>query len=374
MKKIDSLDSTKKILIYGLDCDLVMLSLLKQNNIVLIRDNSFNSKLEDGHEKKCIDYLNINNLKNYIYKHIYDYGIYNLKNKELESFKKTNKILLINDYVLLSCFLGNDFLEHLPSVQIRKGGVDLIIKVYINSWKGSYLINENKCIKESINLNFLKDIFYQLKNHESYFFKNFKYENLANDELIILEKIQLLNQVEFYNFNDKNDLIYKGNQDDIKTKYNLFYNINQNDTCFNYIEGLYWILGYYKNHIDTHNNWNWYYKYHNVPFCSDLFEYLRKNHNKNNNLQILINNSSCLIQSPVFSNLKQLCLVLPKSSLNNILKELYPNELIKLKSLLNNKTFYPNKIFIDVINKKFLWQSKIIFSIIEENILNYYLN
>ena len=370
MKIINTLPLTSSSLIYGLDGDLMFLSLLKSHHIILIRDNSFNSKLDDLDIKKCIDYLNITNLKKYISNHISDQ--LKLKGISEANFNKEN---LIFDYILMCFMLGNDFLEHLPSLCIKKGGIDTIIKVYTNSWKGKHLVDINSLksssFKKCINLVFLKDIFYQLRNHESYFFKNFRYDELMATEVITLEKISIEKEnVKFYNSN--NISIYTGELEDVKKKYYLYYNINlKHKACFNYIEGLYWILAYYYDHVGTHNNWNWYYSYNNSLFCSDLFEYLRTN-----NLTLLqenINKTESLNSSNVFSSIKQLCMVLPKSSLISILKELnYPKLKLLELTVLKYETYFPDNIFVDTVNKKYLWQSKIFFknSECDDNIFN----
>lgn len=366
MKIINTLSIKSNSLIYGLDGDLLFLSLLKEQNIILIRDNTFNIKLNDTHISKTIDYLNITHLKQYIYKHLSEQ--FNLK-----GIININKENLILDYVLICFLLGNDFLEHLPSLSIKKGGVDTIIKAYINSWKGKNLVdliklkNKND-FKECINLIFLKDLFYQLKNHESYFFKKFKYEELIQSEAIMLEKISNQNEnVKFYS----NNIIYNGELNNIKQKYYLYYGIYSdtiNQSCFNYIEGLYWILGYYYNHENTHNNWDWCYHYNNSLFTSDIFEYLRLNIST---LQQNIINTKSLNKSKVFSNIKQLCLVLPKQSLITILKELNYDKLTLLETtILNYTVYYPNNIYVDTINKKYLWQSKIFFKNIDDNIFD----
>ena len=353
--------------IYGLDADLIMLSLMNRNydKIILIRDNSFNNTLSEN--KKVIDYLDIKNLRRYIcndltnllveYKHI------NKNNIDLEN--------LLYDYIIICFLLGNDFLDHAPSLSIKKNGIDTIMKAYVNSWKGFHLINKKDIFdnirwKNSINLLYLKDIMYNLKNHESYFFKNFKQDQLAISETKIYEQLQLQESVYFY----KDDFI-NFKQEDYKSRYYTFYGIKTselNKACLNYIEGLYWIFGYYNNHI--HQNWIWYYKYHNTPFCSDIFEFLRTT--PFDFIYKYLENSMYLNKSDSFTEMKQLYMVLPKASLYSILYELNAtSDLDQIKyTLFHYDKYYPDKLYVDLINKRYLWQSKIFFDNIDESILD----
>lgn len=365
MTMINNLKSDDRICIYGLDADLIMLSLMNKrcNEIILIRDNSFNNKLSD--DKKVIDYLNIKSLRN----HIYNDMLNSLKeyNRDKSIINNINIESIIYDYIVICFFLGNDFLDHLPSLSIKKNGIDTIMKAYSYSWKGKHLINKQDINtnnwKESLNLMYLKDIMYQLKNHETYFFKNFKLENLALSENQLLSELEESSNVQFY----KDNIIF--DTDSYKKRYYTFYNIsNINETCLNYIEGLYWIFGYYNNHI--HKNWTWYYKYHNTPFCSDIFEFLRK-FDTFNTIQPYIYKSDNLNPSNTFSSLKQLYMVLPKTSLENILKEL--NETDNTSYLFKFTKFYPDKLCADIINKRYLWQTKIFFDNIDDNIIDMFI-
>lgn len=350
--------NNSKTLIYGLDGDLIFLSVLHKfsDNIILIRDNSLNSTLSD--DKKVIDFVNIKNLRGYIYKDFSNILQQTKHGKNIECIR------LIDDYVFLCFFLGNDFLEHLPSLYIRKNAIETLIKAYSNAYKGEYLIdfsNVKSQQNQILNINFFKDIMYQLKNHEIYFFKSYNNEFFTESELTdVIEKDQKV-----YFYDSKNILNFKNK--DYKKRYNIYYDIKTNvlnDVCLNYIEGLLWVFYYYKGHI--HQNWSWYYRYHNSPFCSDLFEFA-KNNSK------LIDDLSFKEDKP-FSPIKQLCLVLPKKSLLYILKELNYNNTHPLILFINNETlYYPDKLFIDIINKRYLWQSKIFFEKIDDDIIDLFI-
>lgn len=355
----------KKICIYGLDADLIMLSLINKfsDNIILLRDNTFNTKLNES--KRTYTYLNISKLKGYICKDLRATNVNLTENK-------ISDLNLIYDYIFLCFLMGNDFLEHIPSLIIKEGGINIILKCYnivIEKYK-SNLVNinrlNNKNWKECINLEMLKDIFYNLSKSENYFFKNIYSAYKSNKS--IYKDIYNLDLI-----NNKNSSIYfytedkiKYNENDYKKRYYTYYNINDiNDACEKYLTGLYWILGYYNNHI--HDNWSWYYPYHAVPFISDLYSYLCKS--KDNFLK----NTDALQKSIPNSNLEQLFLVLPKKSLLEIIKEKDIIIYDKLLRLFNTESkmlqdYYPDKIYLDIVNKEYLWQSKVFLKNINPNI------
>ena len=54
---------------------------------------------------------------------------------------------LLDDFVFLTFFVGNDFLPHSPSFDIGEGAFDRIFGAYklaIKDWKGGYLTNRKK--------------------------------------------------------------------------------------------------------------------------------------------------------------------------------------------------------------------------------------
>ena len=368
MKLISELQGDARVCIYGLDADLIMLSLMNKNydKIILIRDNSFNNNLSE--HKKVIDYLNINNLKRYICN---DISSLLSKFKQVDS-NTLDRDSLIYDYIVVCFLLGNDFLEHIPSLSIKKNGIDIIMRAYVSAWRGFHLINKSYIHDKtkwqlSLNLHYLKDIMFHLKNSEAYFFKNFKLDNLVLSEVGNYETLSQTDKIKFY----KEDFI-RFKDDDHKSRYYKYYGIKSNNIdklCLNYIEGLYWIFGYYNNHI--HDNWTWFYEYHNSPFCSDIFEFLRKT--PFDNIINYIKKSDKLKQSITYTPLKQLYMVLPKNSLRNILIDMgYNTDSLEYTLFLYDK-FYPDKISVDVYNKKYLWQTKIFFENINEDIVDLFL-
>lgn len=320
------------------NCDVIMLSLLNKHNnkIILIRDTDFG-------DIDSINYLNIHELKQYIYQDF-----------KMKLNSDIDELNFINDYIVICFLLGNDFLDHLFCLHIKNGGVDIVLKAYIKAYvkNGCFLVNKTSVNwKEWLNLNVLKDIMYQLKNYEDYYLKQnrkpFQIKGITQD------------QINNYNENSESNLyfynnLYKESNTPLtfKQRYNVFYNTtNVNDVCLNYIEGLYWILGYYNGHNITHNNWTWYYKYHTIPFCSDIFNYL--NTHKTINIQ--------LEKNVPFTQLQQLSLVLPKDSFIKLFGD---------KLVTKQCDLFPDKLYVDINYKEYTWQSKILFNPINENINN----
>lgn len=363
----------KKICIYGLDADLIMLSLINKysDNIILIRDNTFNKKLIES--KRTYMYVNISKLKRYICK--------DLRNENINlTIERINDTSLLFDYIFLCFLLGNDFLEHIPSLLIKENGLNILVKYYnlvMNTKNYKSLITINNT-NTNINIDMLKDIFYYLSKSEEYFFKNvysvYKLNKTKQLKTIYKDNYdidQINNQYDIYNMYFYKDDILKLNELGYKERYYNFYGINTNtlninEICKNYLSGLHWILGYYNGHI--HGNWDWVYKYESIPFASDIFNYL--NHNK---IDVTF------YKNQPNTTIEQLFMVLPRDSLLEIIGELDINLSSKIKRIFNINSnqlekYYPTKIHMELINKEYLWQSKIFLKSFESKILDLFLN
>ncbi|KAF6762607.1 XRN 5'-3' exonuclease N-terminus-domain-containing protein [Ephemerocybe angulata] len=130
-----SYNPNTKHVIYGLDADLIMLALATHEpHFRVLREDVFaNDKSstacrmcgQEGHyaahphaEKKPFIFLDVAVLREYL---------------EVELDVPGTKFDLeraIDDWVLLIFFVGNDFLPHLPSLEIREGAIDTLLKIW----------------------------------------------------------------------------------------------------------------------------------------------------------------------------------------------------------------------------------------------------
>ena len=365
---------TDTICIYGLDADLIMLGMLcqKTSNIILIRDNTFNSKAKEC--ERTYTYLDILKLKGAIVQEIVGMCKQECAHVELSQQSENN---IVCDYIFLCFLLGNDFLHHVPSLVIKENAVNVLLKYYIkvlvqnfNNNTFTFLINPSSELSDRINLPMLRSIFGHLASSEEYFFTHvwsvYKSKSPVYKDTYSIKDLseKTTSQLCFF----KDDII-RYNLSGFKTRYYLYYGIHDVDeACQNYIQGLFWVLGYYQQH--SHKNWIWFYNFHNTPLISDLYAYLLKQSSNFEELKTNVKKNIDVPSAP-FSCLQQLFMVLPKESLLAILKDATPEKYYtKMKRILNVKSIslqknYPQLLSFDTIHKEYLWQTKIFFDQID---------
>jgi 5'-3' exonuclease len=298
-------------IIYGLDADLIMLCLNHlpiSDKIYLFRETpefikSINSELEPN-ENYVMD---IPELANAI--------TLNMNNGlELNATEKSNRIY---DYIFICFFLGNDFMPHFPSINIRTGGVDKIINAYkatigrtnefITDGKTIHWKNVRSLVKFLADLEEehlkaetkLRDkrskIFYSTKTPEETFKKFDAIPTYERD----LEK--------FINPFEENWQ---------KRYYKALFDIEniteeqKKEICVNYLEGLEWTMKYYTTGCP---DWRWTYKYNYPPLLCDLIHFVP-----------YLEKEFVPVKAPnPVSELVQLCYVLPRQSLTMLPKKLY---------------------------------------------------
>ena len=194
--------------IYGLDADLIILSLIThENNIVVLREDTFKIKrINKLLEKKGIEIIDDNNNNK---KEPYEFFLISVLREylELEFGYLKNKISfkynlerIIDDFIFITFFIGNDYIPNLFHFNIDNGSLTHLIEFYkecIQELDG-YLIDKGK-----INFSRMKTFFGYLSKNEFHIIdmlirnKRNKNENIesrtkrANDskeQIILLKK------------------------------------------------------------------------------------------------------------------------------------------------------------------------------------------
>lgn len=376
--------SNDYIALYGLDADLIMLSLFHLNitkNIFIFREEpaflSSSLKQVNKEEKKNIEML-------FIDVELLSCSVLN----ELNC--KYNNKQRIYDYIFLCFFLGNDFLPHFPSLNLRTNGMQILLdnyRKYIGNFHNKYLVHffPDKPENSFINWKIVKLFINELSKHEHEYLlheyklkeKTEKYkwtlttkeerENILNNIPIIDRSVEnyicpteKMWEYRYYKIlfqsNDKyssinsieREPLYNNNNNNINSQcsHEQIKNISTN-----YIEGLDWVFQYY---IKECPDWKWKYKYNYPPLLHDLSIYTpiyKQGFSFFNNIKMKLNNKP-------FSPKTQLGYVIPPLYFNKIIGE-YNTLLLKERY----SEYYREETDITLFQWafcRFFWESHII--------------
>jgi len=379
------------IIIYGLDADLMMLAMLSHvNQIKLLRESiEFGKEFQSDTVQFC--YLDIDFLKYSI--------LTDLKEMIPYDMEMTQQIKLIDDYIFLCFFIGNDFVPRLPPLNIKEGGLDLLLDVYCQvftnmtktikkyGWsrdssafsgdgiktgtemsEGAWKMNKSS-YQESFEFQNLIDIDNCRINFP--FFEKVLYKlSLMEDRLMLdLEEKRsrmkprlgithndderrkaIIDAYPIYQRNSSNSAearIDVQNRDRQWTR--RYYKEttkneptihNIDETCHQYLQGLVWVLTYYYQGCVS---WSWYYPHHHAPSIYDLHKFVSTPEKRK---------SLKLIKDKPYKPFEQLMIVLPPQS-----RHLLPTN---AQSLMTSHSplaqFYPEKYEFDPIFRKFYWE------------------
>lgn len=340
----------KNNIIFGLDSDIIILSLnhihLQKSKepiyIDLLREVSHFKGVIDGNNIKqnelCL--LNINRLSKGI---VEELTLHN-------DFKIEEEDDIIKDYIFLSFFLGNDFIQGHISLNIRTGGFDKVLNAYIATCASSkkYLINNNKIIWKNVYLliSFLEKMEhgfildeYKLRNK-----KEKKNYDISREEKMY-EKFDEIPNYERYiekyinPFQDGWQYRYYKSLFDIDIN-----NERRKQMCINFLESLEWTFKYYTNECP---DYYWKYNYHYSPLLEDIVkfipifdtQFIGENNNKYNTI----------------SPLTQLLYVLPVENIKMLYPTIY-ELLIKKYPEIYEENIYEN-IEFNWAFKRYFWES-----------------
>lgn len=322
MSYIRKYSTNNTFLVYGLDADLILLSMLhsdKQTIFLMREEMEFNRVVIDN-EKEQYLYLNIHALNSTLFPN------------PLKQY--------ICDYIVMMSFLGNDFLPHSVGFTIKDGGYNIMFETL------KQFHSENKYLTNGDKINW-----HTLKEFISCFYSS---EQQYTDEFCRKKQ-----QVKFFRTNKQTSSEYElkmapiyvlpcqwfvekhiyngGLVENWKEKYyKTFLISNKQKVLKEYTYGLQWILDYYVgNPIDI----DWYYPWMYTPLFEDVLLYLHHNTPEN----------SYTINEYIEPE-QQLALVLPVQSYNLIENKLY-KEFPKMYP-----QFYPDKFGFHSLGKKWFYE------------------
>jgi 5'-3' exonuclease len=244
------------IVVYGLDADLIMLSLLsKTPNISLMREITVPEQqhartVPQTPQTTQFQYLDIDTLS--------------------QSILQEYPFLDIESYITLCFFLGNDFLPNIACIQMRRGGIDTIINAF-KTVKAA-VPDFGSLVDIDISFEKLQLVVAQLAVDEDRMLREVNEDYLRrkpyNDQDIRSYPVFPQN---------KSPLAQLIRETDISKWRGLYYkhlfNTRLHDgriivtSCKQYIEGIRWIFDYYRG---LPKNETWYYPYDYAPTLKDL--------------------------------------------------------------------------------------------------------
>jgi 5'-3' exonuclease len=314
---------------YSPDADMIMLALSLNgfDNLWIIREDH-----RDVTKRNLID-------------------IGNIRPKLIEKLQwngeQFHPILAIDDFVFLCFILGNDFLPHIPSLEILQDGIETIISLYkgVCEMANKHILERYHHSKFGpklrINSLILGDFFEMVTMYEKpileqkiekggYFYDEIleSCATFRNNSNYAVE-IDITKYRDLYHDTHFNPI--EKNQSYQKTQKNL------NDAVIEYLCGLELIMNYYKYGIQS---WTWYYPYLHAPIAMELTKGL-------NNYSQRYRNIISKRTKPVEPFI-QLMSVLPPQSAKNLLPEILYNCICK-KGEFFHDTYCPENpdIFLD---------------------------
>ena len=271
-----------KIAVYGLDADLIMLSLFHLTyapEIYVFReapafaalylDPDFNpNKNPDTNEPWFIDIAKLGR---------------SLASEMDCSAPDPHRM---NDYVFLCFFLGNDFLPHFPALNIRTHGIQRLMDIYrkcIGNTPERFLLS--RTTPPTINWSEVTRFITELAKyetqfiHQEYSFRK-KWDSKTpeqyprktiDDERRLLEDIPILfRQEETYISPKQDGWEYRYYQRLLSPTQTNMTKDDKKQVCIHYLEGLEWVCHYYTQGC---MHWRWKYPHAYPPLLKDLAIY-----------------------------------------------------------------------------------------------------
>lgn len=261
------------IAVYGLDADLIMLSVFhcfSCKNIFIFRESPEFGKayLEDNFARDECLFLDNRVLAGAI-----------LSEMGVNMSDSTESVGRIYDYIFACFLLGNDFLPHFPALNIRTHGNYTILETYRNVIARFADRRFISLSTGNIQWRWVKVFLQELAKNEHEFIRN-EYESrhkmekryypttTHEERTTAFDNIPTLYRAEEHYINP-NEFGWECRY--YKVALHSFEKSTMDKLCNNYLEGLEWTFKYYTEGCP---HWRWKYNYHYPPLIKDLVNYI----------------------------------------------------------------------------------------------------
>jgi 5'-3' exonuclease len=382
-------NTEKTHIVYGLDADLIFLTLASNmENIYLLREQSNFGKGPKTTQKEedeknpitdveepmtYVSILDSRKVFNKYFKSRLDINddFINENNQQTDNNKNID---FINDFIFMCYFLGNDFLPHIPSINIRADGIEYLIDAYVFAFERTDELMIQETYPEiKYGLKTIELFLSYLADIENTYFKDNPYQKKYKQfyppshvnkphekELWEIENLtsnMFKNEPEVINKDPFNLLNPHINMETSKNNYyehhfHIKFNIKNQikNVTHSFFEVLKWVGEYY---FKEASSWNVQYKYDAAPFISDLYE----NFKQFSEIEIKKNNKNLTIN-------QQLLSVIPPSKMN-ILDKTVQNKMNNMQI----KYMLPNEVTYDFAYKDKFWLCEAIMPYLDYDVI-----
>jgi 5'-3' exonuclease len=392
-------DPNTRHCLYGLDADLVMLSLVSHEPyFALLREEiDFSFTRTKSKENRSMikpdkfQLLHIGILREYL-------ALEFLGDKYVKQEAGALDLLdrVIDDFILFCFLVGNDFLPHLPFSEIGEGGLNKLFACYkdlmgIREGVGShflvrpdgsidyanlfiflerYMVVEYELVDTMLSNESWKIGQTRICNSEtpaipapdSEMYKDRDLDDDARDPQELWENVKKV---------DKRSLrgsrrVSQGIPPSVEAAMEEYYDIklgieaqsDKDKLVLSYLEGLQWVYWYYYKGPPS---WDWYYPYHYSPFAVDVVDVLERLHRKGESLNVRFQ------EGKPFLPFQQLMAVLPPASGKNLLPPALYDLMVNARSPIRD--FYPEEFQIDIDGVRVPWGGVTIIPFVDEKLL-----
>ncbi|KAL8538310.1 hypothetical protein ACS0TY_000334 [Phlomoides rotata] len=267
---------------HGLDADLIMLGLVTHEvHFSVLRENVRRRPHTPkglGFKRNCDPSVfrdKIISIQKFHFLHMWI-----LRDYLAESLRIPNPTVevdlerLVDDFVFMCLFVGNDFLPHVPSLEISEGAIDLLMLVYKKEFvrMGGYLTDASK-----VNLERVEHFVQALASYEDAIFEKRKQKLLSMEKKTKIYQLRP-GQKNYRCVSDPRfvaDKVNLGEEGWKERYYTEKFQVQNDDdrervtkhAVLKYVEGICWVMHYYFEGVCS---WQWYYPYHYAPFASDF--------------------------------------------------------------------------------------------------------